>query len=115
MLNVARNQNLLSAQQLGGKSNQASCILYAVNQKRKALLLVKNLTKMEHSDEVASPPVKSSATSNILESTVRRKKTSSWKVFEIRLILLDRGPTDEGKRTELVEKYGFSSAAFGSL
>ena len=55
-----------------------------------------------NSVENASTSMKS-ACAHLLERALRRKKVSSWKVFEMRMLLLDRGLSDKGKRAVLLE------------
>ena len=62
-----------------------------------------------NSVENASTSMKSGC-ADLLERALRRKKVSSWKVFEMRMLLLDRGLSDKGKRAVLIERYGVTVA-----
>ena len=48
--------------------------------------------------------MESQAAQRILEQSLRRKNPSSWKVAELKLFLLSRGESQEGKKQDLVEK-----------
>ena len=58
-----------------------------------------------NSVENASTSMKSGC-ADLLERALRRNKVSAWKVYEMRMLLLDRGLSDKGKRAVLVERYG---------
>ena len=62
-----------------------------------------------NSVENASTSTKSGC-ANLFERALRRKKVSSWKVFEMRILLLDWRLSDKGKRAVLVERYGVTVA-----